>query len=324
MLRRWSLAFALAPVAIACANAAPPALAPHEQGAPAPPAGAGTIAYTDGNGCIAWVPAAGGPSARACPPSRGGITAITWLDAETIAYVTPELSRIGWRAIRTSTGDDLALDPLESPRIYQVGAPQYYSVLGERIDIENGAVAWTSADGTERRILLAPGQGRDRFTMVTWSPDGSGVLLAEGSAKALWVAYPHGGPPRRIAPASTGIASWFIPTAGAMPHADLTCTLPTEFTYRCQSEPWKPGEAAATAASAEALLAYSACPGVTGYELEVTGPSGTALRRVSAAQVQRFTPPAPGTYQWRVRTLIGNQPTAWSQPRTLIAIEPGR
>lgn len=93
------------------------------------------------NGCIAWVPAAGGPSHYACPPTRGGITAITWLDAETIAYVTPELSRLGWRAIRTTTGDDIDLDPLESPRIYQVGAPQYYSVLGERIDIENGAVA---------------------------------------------------------------------------------------------------------------------------------------------------------------------------------------
>jgi hypothetical protein len=325
MVRRRALALAiplaLAPAWFACAGAAPPVPAPAGQEVPAAPGNAaGTVAYVDTGGCIAWVPVEGGPAGRACPPTRGGITAITWLDAATIAYVTPELSRTGWRAIRTTTGEDIALDPLESPRIYQVGAPQFYSVLGERIDIENGAAAWTSADGTGRRILLAPGEGRDRLAMVTWSPDGRGVLLAEGAHKALWVAFPHGSEPRRIAPASTGIASWFVPSAGAMPHADLTCTLPTEFTYRCQSEPWKPSEAAEVPAGATVLLAYSACPGVTGYELEVTGPGGAVLlRRVSAAQVQRFTPPAPGTYQWRVRTLIGAEPTAWSPPRTLTA-----
>lgn len=308
------LAFVLVPFLLACAGAAP--LSPGA--APAAARDPGTIAYLETAGCIAWVPLAGGPPGRACPATRGGVSAITWLDARTIAYVTPELARTGWRAIRTDTGEDIALHPAESPRIYQVGAPQFYSVLGDRIDIEAGAAVFTSADGSDRRTLLAPGPGRGAVAMVTWSPDGEGAVLAEGAAKALWVVSRSGGEPRRVAAASSGIVSWFVPAAGAMPHADLTCTLPGESTWRCEPQPWQPAEGAPAAAGEEVVLTWSACPGATGYELEITAPGGAVIvSRISAAQAQRFTPPAPGVYTWRVRSRIGSAPGPWGPPRTL-------
>lgn len=305
------------PLLLACANDPAPAGPPGADfGGDAGDSGA--IAYLDADGCIAWVRLRDGARGTHCPDTRGRVTALTWLDADTIAYVTPELARLGWRGLRISTGAEFALDPVaESPRIYQVGAPQFYSVLGERIDIVDGSAAWTSADGSERRVLLAPGAGRGPLAMVTWSPDGAAVLLAEGAHKALWV-VDRAGAARRIAAASAGFASWFVPAAGAMPHADLTCTLPTEFTYRCQAAPWQPADGAPSVAGDEILLSWSACPGVTGYELEVVGPTGEVVhRRVSSVQAQRFTPPGPGDYTWRVRTRIGAEPTAWSAPRTL-------
>lgn len=313
---RSLLACALLPFLLACAGAPPASPGAPRPAAPDP----GTIAFVDAEGCIAWVPLAGGQPGRACPATRGRVSAITWLDARTIAYVTPELARTGWRAVRTDTGGDIALAPAESPRIYQVGAPQFYSVLGDRIDIEAGAAIFTSADGRARRTLLAPGPGRAALAMVTWSPDGEGAVLAEGAAKALWVVARSGGEPRRIAAASSGIVSWFVPDAGAMPHADLTCTLPGESTWRCEPQPWQPGEGQAAAAGEEAVLAWSACPGATGYELEITGPGGAVIvSRISAAPAQRFTPPAPGAYTWRVRSRIGSAPGPWGPPRTLTA-----
>ncbi len=304
---------AVAPLLLACAGAAPLA---GERASPAH--NPGTIAYLDAGGCIAWIPLSAGVAGRACPAARGRVSAITWLDDRTIAYLTPELTRTAWRAIRTDTGEDIALYPVESPRVYQVGAPQFYSVLGDRIDIVEGAAVFTSADGGERRTLLAPGPGRGAVAMVTWSPDGEGAVLAEGAAKALWVVSRAGGEPRRIAAASSGIVSWYVPAAGAMPHADLTCTLPGESTWRCEPQPWKPAEGDAAVPGEEVVLAWSACPGATGYELEISGPGGVVVhRRISAAQAQRFTPPGPGTYTWRVRARIGTAPGPWGPPRTL-------
>lgn len=283
----------------------------------------GAIAYIDAEGCIAWVQLRTGAGGRHCPATRSRVTALTWLDARTIAFVTPELARTGWRGFDVVRGDAFALDPLESPRILQVGAPQYYSVRGERIDIEDGAATWTAADGVARRTLLAPGGGRGHFAMVTWAPDGEGVILAEGAAKALWVVDRTGANPRRIAPASAGFASWFVPGVGAMPHTDLTCTLPSEATYRCQPAPWRPLAGEPARPGETLVFAWTACPGATGYELELRGPGGELLHRdVSAGQTQRVAPAAPGAYTWQVRAIVGGVPGPWGEARQLSVADP--
>ncbi len=293
-----------------------------EPGAPAT-RDRGAIAYIDGEGCIAWVQLASGAGARHCPATRSRVTALTWLDASTIAFVTPELARTGWRGFDTTRREEFPLDPLESPRILQVGAPQYYSVLGERIDIEDGAATWTAASGAERRTLLAPGNGRGPFAMVTWAPDGEGVILAEGPAKALWVVDQTGANARRIAAASSGVASWFVPGVGAMPHTDLTCTLPSEATYRCQPAPWRPLADEPVRSGEVVVLAWTACPGATGYEVELRDPGGALLHRaVSAGQTQRVVPAVPGVSTWRVRALVGGVPGPWGEARQLSVVAP--
>lgn len=276
------------------------------------------MAYIDRDGCIAWVPLGDGRSGRFCPETRSAVSAITWLDGGVLAFVTPETQRSGWLGLRVATGETFRLTPEESPRIVQVGAPQFYSVRGERLDIVDGVPIWTSADGAERRPLLARPPGSSGFSMVTWAPDGRGVVLAEGPEKALWVVGADGAGARQVAPSSRGVVSWFVPASGAMPHADLTCTLPSESTYRCEPAPWQPGEGAGVTAGGEVVLSWSLCPGATGYEVEVTDATGAVvLRRVTAAPAVRAVFRAPGELTWRVRARIGEALGPWGPARSL-------
>lgn len=313
-----AVATALAASACTGADETAPQAAP-----PAGPTAPGSIAFIDRDRCISVIPAAGGDVDQYCPKTRTGVASLTWLDASTVAFVTEERLRAGWSGYDINTGVETVLTLAESPRIVQAGVPQFYSIEGERVEAgPGGEVIRTSSDGASSVTVLTPAlAGSDGLlALATWSPDGDWLLLRQGTEKALWVVSEDGESPHRIAGESRGAVSWFIPSAGAMPHADLTCTLPTPATYLCQPLLRAPADAAtARLADGWLPLTWSLCPGATGYQLEVTTGGGAqpVVTHVSAATAYRFVAPAAGTYAWRVRPLIGESPGPWSETRTV-------
>ena len=109
-----------------------------------------------------------------------------------------------------------------------------------------------------------------------------------------------------------------------MPHADLTCSVTTAASYSCQPALRMPPDGVLLRAAGPGStldLSWSACPGATGYEVEVyAGESEMPVfRKVSAGTFSHTLLSAlpAGELRWRVRALIGPTPAPWSEERTL-------
>lgn len=288
----------------------------------------GIIAYVDTSGCIARVTPAGvslGPAY--CPPTNHGVSYISWLDADTVAYNTPEVQRTGWRKIDFRRNVDEPLAVLESPRVLIYGQPQVYSMDGEELRTGESGEVYRVEDAGNVTIYTPPANEAGTFTRVaTWAPDARHVLLERGSNKALWALSRDGTGLRQIANESRGLVSWFMPNAGVLPHPDLTCALPTESTYLCRVSPRLPidtGLVDPAASDGWLTISWSSCPGVTGYELWVmpAGSDTPIIQRISGgiafhAELKTLPNGLAGRWHWKVRTLIGTTPGQWSEERT--------
>lgn len=294
----------------------------------------GIIAYVDTDGCIARVTPAGeslGPAY--CPPTNHGVSYVSWLDGDTLAYNTPEVQRTGWRKVDFRRNVDEPLAVLESPRVLIYGQPQVYSMDGEQLGVGDRGEVFRVEDGGNVVIFTPPANESGDFTRVaTWAPDAKWVLLERGSGKALWAVKRDGTGLRQIAKESRGLVTWFMPTAGVLPHPDLTCALPTESTFLCRVAPRTPidGGFVDTAETNGWLnIAWSPCPGVTGYELWIMpeGSETPVVTKISGgsayhAELSSFANGMTGRWHWKVRTLIGTTPGNWSDERTFTVGSP--
>lgn len=286
----------------------------------------GLIAYIDTSGCIARVDAANGspPGAPFCPPSRQGATSVTWIDSKSAAYVTAESRALGWQLVHFESGKTQRMDIADAPRVLLI-PPQFYSSRGERLSIDaEGVVSRDDADADVRIFPPAPKAPDDSTRLVAWSPDGEWVLLSTSTDKELWIVGRDGRNPTKIASASKGVASWFMPAVGATPHADLSCSVTTSQSFGCVTPLRLPLDGATvvpTGADPTIDFTWSACPGATGYEVEVSGsvagiPSLSAV--VAGTFLHQSVDSLPGTaLRWRVRALIGSVPAPWSEVRVV-------
>jgi len=295
-------------------------------GAPAGAQGAaGVIAFVDSSGCIARVEAATGQSVGSpfCTSSKAGVTSLVWLDADSAAYATAESRALGWQVVNFSTGATAKMDMAEAPRV-SIIPPQFYSPRGEDLDIDKSGVVGRMEGESLKRIFPPEGVAPDESTrLVTWSPDADWVLLSTSTDKELWVVGRNGQNPTKLVERSRGVATWFVPSAGAMPHADLTCSVTTAGSFSCQPALRLPadGDSVRRNSGATLDLSWAPCPGATGYEVEIyTGDSvDPAIRRVVAGAFSHHNVDSlpTGTARWRVRALIGPTPAPWSPERTV-------
>jgi len=284
----------------------------------------GVIAFVNTQGCIERVFAASGESAGEpfCASDRAKITAITWMDADSLAFGTNEGRALGWQLLRVSTGLAEAMPIAEAPRVLLI-PPQFYSSRNERLDIDAKGVV-SRVDEVEN-VRIFPPEGRDPDTstrLVAWSPDGQWVLLAATTSKDLWVVGRDGSNPHRVASASRGVASWYMPAVGATPHADLTCSVVTEQSYGCAVPLRQPSDGATIIGTPgeTADFGWSACPGATGYVFELYA-EGSNTPLYSTIVVGTFLHRPLDTLpdsrvRWRVRALIGTLAAPWSEERT--------
>lgn len=294
--------------------------------------GLGVIAYIDTSACISRANAASGqPIGQPyCAESRAGITSVTWIDADSAAFVTNEARALGWQLVHFSTRQSETMPIADAPRVYLI-PPQYYSSRGERLAVdENGVVSRADATG-DARIFPPEGMRPDDSTrLVAWSPDGQWILLSTSVNKELWVVGRDGESPHRIAAESRGVAAWFMPSVGATPHADLTCSVTTSQSFDCETPLRLPIDGATVDAGSAGTVdfSWSACPGATGYLLEIYA-TDEAKPVVSAIVVGTFSHQPvsalpEGELRWRVRALIGSSPAPWSEARTISVLPSSR
>ncbi|MGD9932104.1 MAG: hypothetical protein AB7T37_00145 [Dehalococcoidia bacterium] len=288
-------------------------------------AGAGTLVYVDPSGCIVRVDLAADTQAgqTVCPQTAQGVIAVAWLDARRIAYVTPESERIGWRYYDYATGGDGMLIPGEGPPAIHAGPVQPYSIFGELVEVDAVGTVTIRAGDTVRAIYSGPPSSNDLALpqLLTWSPDAQWIVLERSRQRALTIVSRDGSRVLDIADASRGLISWFMPAAGATPHMDFTCGLPSPEAYACSpllraAVPGPLGE--------DVLLTWQSCTGATGYEIEVTSAASgeVVVHEVVAATGYRLVPAdigsaAGGELRWRVRPFIGNDRAAWSGAGTI-------
>lgn len=288
----------------------------------------GVIAYINTGGCIERVSAASAePTGQPyCAESRAGVTSLTWIDADSVAYATNEARAMGWQLVHFSTRASETMPIADAPRVLLI-PPQYYSSKGERLAIdENGVVSRADAEGDVRIFPPEGNQPDDSTRLVAWSPDGEWIVLSTSVEKELWVVSRTGESPHRIAESSKGVAAWFMPEVGATPHADLTCSVTTSQSFGCVVPLRLPMEKMTVNAAAGGTVdfSWSACPGATGYLFEIYGPGGSAPI-VSTIVVGTFSHQAvsglpAGELRWRVRALIGSSPAPWSEERVLTVL----
>lgn len=324
--RRWPLALLFAIVLAvlpACGADRNVEVVPSSGGgAPAASGGLGTIAFIDANGCISRIDAQSGGLVASpfCAPSRAGVQLVTWLDAGTAAYATAESKALGWQVVDFASGSSKRMEMAEAPRVFLI-PPQFYSPRGEGLEIDEAGTVYRD----DVRIFPPESKSPDPATrLVTWSPDADWVLLSASTNKDLWIVGRSGENPRQLAAKSRGVASWFMPASGAMPHADLTCSVTTAASYSCMPALRTPLDNVlirATGAAATLDLSWSACPGATGYEVEVyaAGSDSPAFRQVTAGTFSHplLSSLPAGELRWRVRALIGPTPAPWAAERSV-------
>ncbi len=285
----------------------------------------GVIAFINTAGCIERVSASTGQSAGQayCAESRAGVTSVTWIDADSVAYATNEARALGWQIVHFSTRVSETMPIADAPRVFLI-PPQYYSSTGERLAIDaDGVVSRADSDADVRIFPLDGREPDDSTRLVSWSPDGEWVVLSTSVEKELWVVSRTGTEPHRIAQSSKGVAAWFMPAIGATPHADLTCSVTTSQSFGCVTPLRLPTEGTAFNAADGGTVdfSWSACPGATGYLFEVYA-AGGAEPAIATIVVGTFSHqpvddlPA-GELRWRVRALIGASPAPWSEERLL-------
>lgn len=285
---------------------------------PGPPAGAsrGTIAFVDANGCIARVDGGTGKAVAQpfCTSSRAGVTSLTWLDEDRLAFNTAEGKGLGWQVVNFTTNAVEVMPMVEAPRV-SIIPPQYWSPRGEQVRVEGGRALVISSESI---IQVYPQASRqtDRSTrLVAWSPDADAVILSVTTNKELWVVDRDGDGARKVASASKGIASWWMPHVGATPHADLTCSVIVEGSYTCLPGVRGPREGETTYD-----FAWSPCPGATGYEFEVLDSAGKRVYSTVTSASFLHVPRGgldSGEFTWRIRSLIGPEPAPWSEAQPL-------
>lgn len=283
----------------------------------------GVIAYIDTHGCIARIAVSTNQlvSAPYCASSRKGVTSVTWIDADSVAFATDEARALGWQIVHFSTNTSETLPITDAPRVFLI-PPQYYSPLGERLSVDGEGVVSRADDAGNVRIFPPDGMATDESTrLVAWSPDGQWVLLSASVEKDLWIVGRGGENPRRIASASRGVAAWFMPSIGATPHADLTCSVTTSQSFGCVTPLRLPteGTSFSRAAGGTVDFSWSACPGATGYELEIyradeKDPIFTTIV-VGTFSHEAVASLPEGNLRWRVRALIGSFQAPWSPDR---------
>lgn len=290
----------------------------------------GVIAYINTHGCIERVSATTGqPAGPAyCAASRTGVTSVTWIDANSVAYATSEAQALGWQRVRFDTGVSETMPIAEAPRVLLI-PPQYYSSKGERMTISPEGLVALSTTETYVPVFPPGGKSPDASTrLVAWSPDGEWVLLSTSTDKELWVVGRTGANPHRIATESKGVAAWFMPEVGATPHADLTCSVITDQSWGCEAPLRYPGDRATVKPDRNGIVDFlwSGCPGATGYLFEIYS-AGSDAPVVSGLVVGTFWHQSaselpPGELRWRVRALIGVAEAPWAE-RTVTIADPG-
>jgi hypothetical protein len=283
------------------------------------PESRGAIVYVDAEGCIARVPGLG--AAPFCPDSPHAVSGLTWLDEDRVAYITPELAQAGWRVYDYATGSDGVLLPGEGPRAVHAGPVQPYSVLGDVLATDMEGDVWVLR-GMERTLVYEDADADDPALpgLITWSPDGEWALMQDGRDQALVIIRRDGSEAVRLAEASGGVVSWFMPGAGGAPHMDFTCGFPTPETYACAPELREPD----SSIRGTLLLAWQACTGATGYEIVVRDAGGAVVfREVVPGVAYRLhgssLAGATGELRWQVRSLIGLDRGTWSAEAVLPA-----
>lgn len=285
----------------------------------------GVIAFINTGGCIERVSAgtAQPVGQEYCAASRAGVTSLTWIDADSVAYATNEARALGWQIVHFSSRQSETMPIADAPRVFLI-PPQYYSPKAERLAVDaEGVVSRVDSEG-DVRIFPPDGKQPDSSTrLVAWAPDGNWVLLSTSTDKELWVVGRAGDNPHRVATASKGVAAWFMPAVGATPHADLTCSVTTSQSFGCVTPLRLPLDGAMVENTADAIIdfSWSACPGATGYVFEVYGADENAplLTTVVVGTFthQRASALPQGELHWRVRALIGASPAPWSVGRAL-------
>lgn len=288
----------------------------------------GVIAYINTQGCIARAAAASGqPLGQAyCADSRAGVTSVTWIDADSVAYATNEARALGWQIVHFSNRTSETMPIADAPRVFLI-PPQFYSSRGERLAIDgDGVVSRADPDG-DVRIFPPEGTKPDDSTrLVAWSPDGQWVLLSTSVDKEMWVVGRNGESPHRLVAESKGVAAWFMPSIGATPHADLTCSVTTSQSFGCVTPLRLPTDGTTYSLSDGGTVdfSWSACPGATGYLLEIyTTDENTPVFSTLVVGTYSHQPLAAlpaGEVHWRVQAQIGASPAPWSVSRVLSVV----
>lgn len=278
----------------------------------------GAIAYVDTAGCIVRVDVGTRQSVKVCPASTHGVTGIAWVNQDTLAYVTREGVALGWRYYDFATRKDGSLRAAEGPPVVHAGPVQPYNIFGELIEVDSQGAVTVVGTSDRTTIYSAPATAQDLALpqLLTWSPDGRWALLEYARERKVVAVSRDGSRKVEIAPGGRGLVSWFMPRAGATPHMDFTCGLPTAETFKCA--PVLQRAVAADPAGSDLLLAWQPCTGATGYEVVVRDEASGAVLAQAVAALPSFRLRAErmgsgGTLSWQVRPLIGTAPGAWSE-----------
>ncbi len=178
------------------------------------PAIPGQIAYVDEDSCIIIADASG--ESRRELLCRDSVGQITWLDANTIGYVSftgsaPVLVRVDIATgVETFTANSLVID-----------GPDFESPLGERLIVEyGGEILVVGTDGRPRQIREFDVPDHRSPYLVTWSPDGEWILLGYDGGE-LWILSRDGSFAGTLTKDVRWEASWHIPGSGTLPSAQL-------------------------------------------------------------------------------------------------------
>lgn len=180
----------------------------------------GEILYVDPDGCVVRARASGERrEAVACPGTD--VVGLSWLDAETVAYLEAGSGHLVVTRLNLRTGEATT-----TPWASHVQRSNPVSVRGQRVDFDEEGSVYV-VDGTARtKVFDFNGPEYTRPYFVTWSPDGGWILLAyEGE---LWIVSGDGSVAGTLAKTARGsaVASWWIDGYGYLPELMQQGSLP--------------------------------------------------------------------------------------------------
>jgi len=198
-------------------NPSPPSLIENPN-----PAIPGELLYQNEDGCIMRAAASGASREEVwCTGERFGGGGVTWVDSDTIAYVSHEKGRGALYEVDLNTREERVSSSVVTGPQYGPGGPR--GPDGETITVDQDGTVHLVKGGTRTEIADFDGTGHNFPNATLWSPDGQWILLQYypprgNNGYELWVLSRDGKTSGTIAKDVQGFGtSWRIDGVGITP-----------------------------------------------------------------------------------------------------------